>query len=569
MSNFSSLKAAIQQYIKTNGNEEITGAVLQDILLSMVSVLGDTAINDLETALQTETTNRTNADGTLQQNITAEGNSRQQADTALGGRIDGLQSTVQGISTMLGEGYLYVGIATPSTNPGTPSGKVFYLSTAAGTYTYFGGLSVTQGITILKYNGTAWSQEQFVGIDNIPTAGSDNLVKSGGVYEKTVSVHNGLSDADIDVSDENGYVLLRLKQGGIKTKNFDSTKVPDIDSLEYLDGDLYITDGNGNALAELKNGHIVTKNFDSRYIAQNSNDIASLIYQAQNNTFNFEASKYFRRAALRMFPNYQPLIIVVGQSNADGRALYTTAPDWLAQANYKVPRFKVYNTATEGFSDYDVLGMTGNMGDPAGSDPDQDGVNKFAFDPIFAHQYLIDNPTKTLYMVRQTLGDTGIYAQPTTGRNWTWQPDIDSIVSGCKSMCVSLQDKLIKAYKAAANVGVTLIPIAILWHQGEKDTEPQAAREAYKQNLSNLISWFRGILFAPELPFINAYINGSYSANYAAINTIFDELAAVDPNMRTINMTGHYDMLPDNVHYNATGLIYMGEQMYLAYKSLI
>lgn len=191
MSNFSSLRAAIQQYIKTNGNEEITGAVLQDILLSMVSVLGDTAINDLETALQTETTNRTNADGTLQQNITAEGNARQQADTALGGRIDGLQSTVQTISTMLGEGYLYAGLATTSTDPGTPSGKVFYIATAAGTYTNFSGIELTFGINILKYNGSAWSSEQVLAIDDVPTAGSNNLIKSGGVYFSLAKENTG------------------------------------------------------------------------------------------------------------------------------------------------------------------------------------------------------------------------------------------------------------------------------------------------------------------------------------------------------------------------------------------
>lgn len=193
MSNFSSLKAAIQQYIKTNGNEEITGAVLQDILLSMVSVLGDTAINDLETALQTETTNRTNADGTLHQE-----------DVALGGRIDGLQSTVQTISTMLGEGYLYAGMATTSTNPGTPTGKVFYIATAAGTYTNFSGVVLTQGINILKYNGSSWSSEQVIAIDPLPIKASTNLVTSGGVFNNM-----GALDASELNATENPHTLAK------------------------------------------------------------------------------------------------------------------------------------------------------------------------------------------------------------------------------------------------------------------------------------------------------------------------------------------------------------------------
>lgn len=204
MADFSSLKQTIQSYIKQNGNEEITGNILQDVLLAMVSTMGDSAINSLASALQDEIAARQNQDLTLQGNITAEATARQQADTALGGRIDGLQTVINGINTKLAEGYIYAGIATPSTNPGTPSGKVFYIAVQAGTYTNFSSLAVTQGITILKYNGTAWSQEQFIGIDDEPTAGSGHLVKSGGVYEVVSQLDqeiNGLPSVNIDLSE--------------------------------------------------------------------------------------------------------------------------------------------------------------------------------------------------------------------------------------------------------------------------------------------------------------------------------------------------------------------------------
>lgn len=176
MADFSALKTAIQANIRTNGNEEITGAILQDILLSMVTTMGDGAINSLVTALQEEVLARQNAVG-------GEAEARQQADSALGGRIDGVANSITAINTKLAEGYIYVGIATPSTNPSTPTGKVFYIALQGGTYTNFSGLTVTQGINILKYNGSAWSLEQLWGVDDVPTAGSNNLVKSGGVYE--------------------------------------------------------------------------------------------------------------------------------------------------------------------------------------------------------------------------------------------------------------------------------------------------------------------------------------------------------------------------------------------------
>ena len=206
MADFTALKTAIQTYIKQNGNEEITGEKLQEILLSVVTTLGDSAINDLVTALNDEVAARQNADGTLQQNITNEATARGNGDTALSDRLGStitaentaadqigaeaearaaadtaLQNLIDGITDNIANGSVYAGIATPSSTPAT--GKVFYLALTAGTYTNFGSTEVSQGINILKYNGSAWSLDAFIGIDDTPTPNSPKLVKSGGVYE--------------------------------------------------------------------------------------------------------------------------------------------------------------------------------------------------------------------------------------------------------------------------------------------------------------------------------------------------------------------------------------------------
>ena len=56
-------------------------------------------------------------------------------------------------------GYLFMGVATPTTNPGTPDQKVFYIASESGTYPNFGGLTVSDGeVAILKYNGT-WTKD--------------------------------------------------------------------------------------------------------------------------------------------------------------------------------------------------------------------------------------------------------------------------------------------------------------------------------------------------------------------------------------------------------------------------
>ena len=60
------------------------------------------------------------------------------------------------IKELYDNGYIFKGVATPSTNPGTTTEKCAYIASEAGTYTNFGNLSVT-GLSVLTYNGTAWS----------------------------------------------------------------------------------------------------------------------------------------------------------------------------------------------------------------------------------------------------------------------------------------------------------------------------------------------------------------------------------------------------------------------------
>lgn len=72
--------------------------------------------------------------------------------------LEGITDAVGVINANIGNGYVYAGIATPS---GTPvGGKVFYLAKQAGQYANFGGLTVTEGVNILKRNGSTWTQEQ-------------------------------------------------------------------------------------------------------------------------------------------------------------------------------------------------------------------------------------------------------------------------------------------------------------------------------------------------------------------------------------------------------------------------
>ena len=71
-----------------------------------------------------------------------------------------LQSVLNNIVSSVGENATFAGIATPSTNPGTPDGPVFYLATVAGVYVNFNEIEVSKGeAVILQWNNGAWSKK--------------------------------------------------------------------------------------------------------------------------------------------------------------------------------------------------------------------------------------------------------------------------------------------------------------------------------------------------------------------------------------------------------------------------
>lgn len=102
--------------------------------------------------------------------------------------LEGITDTVEVINANIGNGYIYAGIATPS---GTPvSGKVFYLAKQAGQYANFGGLTVTEGVNILKRNGSTWTQEQLLSMADIrknPLIGYYECDTAGDTSAKTVT----------------------------------------------------------------------------------------------------------------------------------------------------------------------------------------------------------------------------------------------------------------------------------------------------------------------------------------------------------------------------------------------
>lgn len=61
----------------------------------------------------------------------------------------------------------FAGIATPTTNPGTPDSPVFYIATTAGTYTNFSGIKIVEGeAVILLWNNGTWTKKKLLDLQH-------------------------------------------------------------------------------------------------------------------------------------------------------------------------------------------------------------------------------------------------------------------------------------------------------------------------------------------------------------------------------------------------------------------
>lgn len=143
MAHWTTLKAAIASVIKNNGNQEITGQVLQNVLNNIVSSIGENAT--------------------------------------------------------------FVGVATPTTNPGAPDGNVFYLATEVGTYSNFGSVTLTEGLNILLWNGSIWSADNLTksllnninsntGVDDYPVFSTSEAYSKGKVVNYNGKLYKFTAD---------------------------------------------------------------------------------------------------------------------------------------------------------------------------------------------------------------------------------------------------------------------------------------------------------------------------------------------------------------------------------------
>ena len=181
------------------------------------------------------------------------------------------------IEELKNAGYVFAGIATPETNPGTPDQNVFYVASENGTYSNFGGVTLTDEVAIFSNTNGSWVKSE----TGIATSAKVSEIER----EVDECVIESLSE-DFEITDESSYSIVQFSDGHIRTKYFDSRKQITEQERTKLNGiedgaqknsidtkdtealDLSIEDESGNySIVQFSDGHIRTKYFDSRKIS--------------------------------------------------------------------------------------------------------------------------------------------------------------------------------------------------------------------------------------------------------------------------------------------------------------
>lgn len=202
MSNYNSLKATIDAYIKQNGNQEITGQILNSVLNQMVTTLGagyqfaGVAVSDTDPGTpDAKVFYIANGKGTYEKfggiNVTEDDVVVLYWDTAWHKVATGIasQAKLSELEQLMQEGYTFMGVATPETNPGKPDQKVFYIANDMGVYLNFGGIENYEPNVVLLVYDSGWKKLS-TNISTIYEHAIANRVTSGGTLSFPQSVNS-------------------------------------------------------------------------------------------------------------------------------------------------------------------------------------------------------------------------------------------------------------------------------------------------------------------------------------------------------------------------------------------
>lgn len=381
-----------------------------------------------------------------------------------------------------------------------------------------------------RYMGTSVLDVDFVvvgnwqGVDDKPTDGSNNLVKSGGVYSRLNEnkiVFDDDSEADLNIGDDEGNVIVEFSGGHIKTKNFDSrnggsgnanVEATDDDS----EADLNFSDDEGNVILQLKGGHIKTKNFDSR----------------NGGGGGGEPSVDTKTVDLIMF---------MGQSNMAGRGRTSatwpaTAPTLIDGAAYE---FRAVTDPTMLYPVREPFGKDENRG--AINDPHKTGSMVTAFCNSYYTKCKVP-----IVAVSASMGGTSSAG---------WLPN--------RGLLTEAIARLNEAVGYLLENDYTIAHKYMVWCQGESDGNANVSGETYISNFTQIFNAMKaqGIekCFVVRIGKINVDPYTKYNAIIQAQTDMCknsDDLILVSTEFASFQSIG---LMPDSYHYYQEGYNRVGQ----------
>lgn len=235
--------------------------------------------------------------------------------------------------------------------------------------------------------------------------------------------------------------------------------------------------------------------------------------------------------------NEVDVYIIAGQSNAQGLAPISGLPGNL---QVTLTGVKIYQTGTKVYED--MLAGTNNY-----------GQNAAQFGPeVKLGKSLLDYG-KHPYFIKFGVGGSCLSTlQPGGVLNW-------NVASTNQNLDI-LKGYIRAGLNEINRLGYTPRIRAFIWMQGESDAIDSGSSTAYQTNLENFISNVRSYVGLSNMPFVIGRINYAAAAFRTAVRTAQSTVGA-EMNCYWID-TDAYTQLGDALHYDATGQVSFGTDIY-------
>lgn len=246
-------------------------------------------------------------------------------------------------------------------------------------------------------------------------------------------------------------------------------------------------------------------------------------------------------------------IIVIGQSNADGRIASSDFPSSVSINGETLSVSKSISTCQI------IKGDTSTTyGEPNKSFAAYNNSGAWAFDQILYNAIANALGNNVFYVCKQTRGATSLQYQYST----SFWADIDDFKnnSGYASQLYHLKLLVKRALELQPDIKFK----AIIMHQGETDYTISTTEGAYYIALCKLIQWIRGLVGSPNLPFIFGTVPTN-SAQYSSIIRADQLRVAQDmDNVYVVDMGEAASFVNDgmNVHFGVSDAESLADNVY-------